>query len=608
MHEVTDSPCEFFSSYPVKAKFSFDTLRERVSIFCLELFQTIIIPFFSCVSSSGLKNADHTASNISLKTFLQRCFLIFICSKGTPSLKFNESLPLGTAKTGTAGNPDDGYPEIDNKTLNEILDNAHSEAVILKKELVANELSSLDDWRFISRMKHEVDENIVQAEELLKYITKFQLVEKKIIELHELKKIHRLARQFTRLNGRLDIFFKKKKNLIKNFNAASEKVTEQHENKKKTNYAKDFFKSICDFLSSSPGSIIENPHLQPAYLINRKNNCWMNSSVQVLLAKTSFLKEGIGKHPEHPVPIALKELVEAVESGSIPFVDTASQKLHRALSLPSNDNANFELCCNRKQQKDAALFFEFVLPELGYGIEIEEIYQGIGDKAHCTTKKTQPAALLKIQFNETAATLQQAINYRFSSHMVDDPHNIWRYNDIDPIPIRMEQTRIKSGKALPEYLFVQIVRFAQRPSEEYKKEVEERKEMVRKKACDQLLRDPSLLPEVATIIAEDSISQINPMMKIKAPLSFPPNPVGRYLIDFSKAFGKEKKINYELYALIHHEGCLESGHYTADVLREDPGSGIKQWYFCNDLGRQVNKIPVENVRTGEAYILAFKKA
>ncbi len=41
---------------------------------------------------------------------------------------------------------------------------------------------------------------------------------------------------------------------------------------------------------------------------------------------------------------------------------------------------------------------------------------------------------------------------------------------------------------------------------------------------------------------------------------------------------KKNASNYKLFAISHHSGNLNNGHYTADVKDLDSGS----WYNCND--------------------------
>ncbi|GMR36679.1 hypothetical protein PMAYCL1PPCAC_06874 [Pristionchus mayeri] len=70
--------------------------------------------------------------------------------------------------------------------------------------------------------------------------------------------------------------------------------------------------------------------------------------------------------------------------------------------------------------------------------------------------------------------------------------------------------------------------------------------------------------------------------------------------DYSKgstAHINRRSYEYTLFAVVQHEGSLDSGHYTAFVR------SYNSWYLCDD--ERIKAVPIEKVLAAEAYILFY---
>jgi Ubiquitin carboxyl-terminal hydrolase len=325
--------------------------------------------------------------------------------------------------------------------------------------------------------------------------------------------------------------------------------------------------------------VVKNPTIKPVYFYNEDNKCWLHACLQILAAteKKEWMKKEYQRFPKRLVTKALNQLDLAISSGSLRKVDAASKKMHKAVSSKKRKNRHIDLMYKRYEQKDAAFFFETALPDLDYSIMHETIRSGqIGNK-QCFSTSCSSASLLQINLTEGLKTLQETIDEYFKQYVVKG--DTWRYED-SVVPSYSIKNRIRPLNDHPEFLFIHLIRF-------------------------RALENSSLETNEKTL------------SKIETRLEFLPDENGRYIIDFSTAFGMKnaltKKIKktsstlYELFGLVHHEGSLENGHYTADVLRTDPNTQKKQWYFCDDVKRVVKTISPQKVRAGDAYIMAFKQ-
>lgn len=77
------------------------------------------------------------------------------------------------------------------------------------------------------------------------------------------------------------------------------------------------------------------------------------------------------------------------------------------------------------------------------------------------------------------------------------------------------------------------------------------------------------------------------------------------ILDFSKYSlnqigNKDRKVFYQLYCVIHHQGNLSSGHYAC-YLRKETG----QWYYASDAHFQ--RVEVERVLDSNPYMLFYKR-
>ncbi|KAF8360632.1 hypothetical protein PRIPAC_87555, partial [Pristionchus pacificus] len=66
----------------------------------------------------------------------------------------------------------------------------------------------------------------------------------------------------------------------------------------------------------------------------------------------------------------------------------------------------------------------------------------------------------------------------------------------------------------------------------------------------------------------------------------------------SAAHINRRSFEYTLFAVVQHEGSLDSGHYTAFVRSNNT------WYLCDD--ERIRTVPVEKVLAAEAYILFYQ--
>ncbi|GMS84426.1 hypothetical protein PENTCL1PPCAC_6601 [Pristionchus entomophagus] len=73
-----------------------------------------------------------------------------------------------------------------------------------------------------------------------------------------------------------------------------------------------------------------------------------------------------------------------------------------------------------------------------------------------------------------------------------------------------------------------------------------------------------------------------------------------HLFDYSRgstAHINRRSYEYTLFAVVQHEGSLDSGHYTAFVR------SYNTWYLCDD--ERIRAVPIEKVLAAEAYILFY---
>lgn len=61
---------------------------------------------------------------------------------------------------------------------------------------------------------------------------------------------------------------------------------------------------------------------------------------------------------------------------------------------------------------------------------------------------------------------------------------------------------------------------------------------------------------------------------------------------------------YDLFAVVNHQGSMDSGHYTAFVLQQLP-HGATEWVKCDDSA--VTRATVAQVQASEAYLLFYCK-
>lgn len=345
---------------------------------------------------------------------------------------------------------------------------------------------------------------------------------------------------------------------------------------------------------SSPSS--EHDEIVKAYQIgkfkNSNNLCWMHSCTQVLLAAKEWLAplldKKIEEKPDCVISKALQQTIAAEKTVNLQEIDGASEALHKALCNGSREYANADFNEYPKSQQDAAAYFSSVLGELGYSYKMHRMRKGIGEDSLIKKIESSNEELIHLPIQE-GLSLQETIDAQFSPQLISDEPWVC---DEKVVPVRTEREYILLDEMQrpPEILFVHLKRFSYEQS--------------------------------------DSLFKyfINPAKKIETPLEFPPNENREYVVDFSRAFfpsmedGEEflseipspPKVEYELIGVVHHHSfftygsSINGGHYTADVLRNHPETGERQWFHCDDSGRQIKPISYEKVSPDSGYILAFR--
>jgi Ubiquitin carboxyl-terminal hydrolase len=304
------------------------------------------------------------------------------------------------------------------------------------------------------------------------------------------------------------------------------------------------------------------------YNVNSK--CWMHSSTQLLLVMEGFLLDHIQKLPKsylqsNVVCQALLKVIEAAKSGDNTAIDNASKALHTALCSKDREYCNQDYVEEPKKQHDAASYFASVLGEINFLLQMRLEIQGNGDHTNQRQTKNTREDSLHLPILE-GKTFQETIDDYFQPHIITDENDKWR-------GFVISRTETHSLPSTPEVLFIQLKRFT------YTKEYQ--------------------------------------AQKISSAVEFLPNESQEYVIDLSKKIAQERqtkeehtqyqKIEYELIGVIHHHGWdCDGGHYTANVLRTHPETGERKWFFCDDIERDIQPIPYDQVSPETGYVFAFR--
>lgn len=339
---------------------------------------------------------------------------------------------------------------------------------------------------------------------------------------------------------------------------------------------------------------LESDVLRPPKLKNQGGNwCWLNASSQMLLTLIS-----LGQTPLDPINNeleyqslsvhekaflkALNSFKEAVDTGH----EDSINRMERSLFQKFTQIGSADFRENPDSQHDPLDVFLTMLPLLGCNINIKH-----------PGNNPVPTPVLQISFpeiglNDRNITLQGLVNRYFS-------RETRRLGN-------REGYLIENGPSgPPDIICLQLKRFYAGPEKGGRTEVvmEKWNEDVTNRAAQIGERNPSLSQTEAWNLARRQLP--------------PPKFVSRKdnrkvllsetnQIDFSHAFeDQENPLNYELVGVLNHEGSLNSGHYTANVARQN--EGIQKWYNCN--GRSIREISPQRVNEqgSSGYIFLFKK-
>lgn len=241
--------------------------------------------------------------------------------------------------------------------------------------------------------------------------------------------------------------------------------------------------------------------------------------------------------------------------------------------------------------------------------------------------ESQSLLLLRIGSHEERE-FQQLLDLNFSPiEHTNDVENACRTEingQIKTFNTYTERPHISLAKGAepPQFLPIKVMRFTQVSESERKqktgmhlaKVIDEKDDEMEKLAKLDLVEefgeecqiwdtfDEILTDRKNTMLENLALSTLNidhqGNTKIHDPIKFPSNG----LIDFSKAFGKEKAVNYRVVSFEMHQGESPStGHYTTYRFEND------SWYHFDD--KRVTRVSLEEAldKRSQAYILLFEK-
>lgn len=95
------------------------------------------------------------------------------------------------------------------------------------------------------------------------------------------------------------------------------------------------------------------------------------------------------------------------------------------------------------------------------------------------------------------------------------------------------------------------------------------------------------------------------VIQLKRPYNASSNkkiPLDNFKIDLSKVFNVKDPVDYKLVSVVYRPSGSElGGHYVSRVCYDD------QWYYCDDLSSDIKKIKLEEVKPEDGYMFVFER-
>lgn len=308
-------------------------------------------------------------------------------------------------------------------------------------------------------------------------------------------------------------------------------------------------------------------------LPNLTNSCYINASLQVLLASQfkRSLENLSSEKLSNPVVRHVKNLFDFMEKKHDSGIRESLLAL-RATLFDESLNPDPDFSEGLTDQNDAGVFLSTILSNFGYQLFTVERRSGRGYSINEASQKeiaisTQDVQnILHIPIGKGSSKFVDLID-RYFNETAGEKEGVWEQEEQGTRYRIPESTIVRRLKGpLPNILFFQLKRYESNP--DFKK--------------------------------EQPASAFNPpFLKVNRPVEM----AEEGIIDISK-YVEEPNQGKKMYRLIgcvdHCEGGFQHGHYTAFVQKEN------RWFYAND-DLILCEVSFDEVKKAQHYIYVFEK-